>query len=50
MEITQGNSLCNYLYLKQAKLSFLNFFFNKIGEQEARTGPAGGEGIVAGLR
>jgi hypothetical protein len=26
MEISQGNSLCSYLYLKQAKMSFLIFF------------------------
>jgi hypothetical protein len=27
MEISQGNSLCNYLYLKQPKMSFFYFFF-----------------------
>jgi hypothetical protein len=26
MEISQGNSLCNYLYLKQAKISLFPFF------------------------
>jgi hypothetical protein len=40
MEMSQGNSLCNYL--KQTKMSF--FFFYKIGEQEGRTGPAWGVG------
>jgi hypothetical protein len=44
MEISQGNSLCGYLYLKQAKISFFLFFFYK--EQEGRTGgrlvPVGG--------
>jgi hypothetical protein len=45
MEITQGNSLCSYLYLKLAKMpcfSFyvLWFFFYKIKEQEGRTGSA----------
>jgi hypothetical protein len=45
MEISQGNSLCSYLYLKQAKMSFLiffSFFLYKIGEQEEGTGPARG--------
>jgi hypothetical protein len=33
MEISQRNSLCSYLYLKQAKnVMFLSFFFYKIGE------------------
>jgi hypothetical protein len=47
MGISQGNSLCNYLYLKQAKMpcfSFylFSFFFYKIREQqEGRTSPAG---------
>jgi hypothetical protein len=46
MEIPQGNSLCNCLYLKQAKLSFSSFFFYlyKIDEQEGRTGS-----VVRGL-
>jgi hypothetical protein len=38
MEILQGNSLCSYLYLKQAKMScfFLHPIFSptKIGEEE----------------
>jgi hypothetical protein len=34
MEKSQGNSLCSYFYLKQAKLSFFSFFFYKIREQE----------------
>jgi hypothetical protein len=39
MEISQGNSLCNYLYLKQTKMSFFFCLFsfikphNKSGEQ-----------------
>jgi hypothetical protein len=42
MEISQGNSLCSYFYLKQAKLSFFSFFFYKIREQKSETGPAWG--------
>jgi hypothetical protein len=47
METAQGISLCSYLYLKLAKMScfsnyVLCFFFYKIGEQEGRTGSAGG--------
>jgi uncharacterized membrane protein len=44
MEMSQGNSLCSYCYLKQAKISFIlfSFFFYKIGEQEGRTSAAGG--------
>jgi hypothetical protein len=38
MEISQRNSLCGYLYLKQAKMSFFSFFFYKIGELEGGTG------------
>jgi hypothetical protein len=39
MEISQANSLCSCLYLKQAKMScfslyLFSFFFYKIGEQE----------------
>jgi hypothetical protein len=34
MEISQGISLCSYLYLKQAKMSF--FFFYKIAKLENR--------------
>jgi hypothetical protein len=45
MEISQGNSPCNFLYLKQAKMSFFSFFFYKIGVQEGRTGPFQG-GLV----
>jgi hypothetical protein len=45
MEISQGNSLCSHLYLKQAKMScfsfyLFSFFFFKIREQEGRIGPA----------
>jgi hypothetical protein len=39
MEVPQGNLSS---YLKQEKMSF--FFFNKIREQEGRTGPAWGVG------
>jgi hypothetical protein len=43
METTQEISLQNYLYLKLAKMLCFSyylpwFFFNKIGEQEGRTG------------
>jgi hypothetical protein len=42
MEISQGNSLCFYIYPKQAKMSyspiFSFFFFNKIKEQEDAQG------------
>jgi hypothetical protein len=49
MEISQGNSLCSYLSLEQAKTScfafyLLYFFFYKIGEQEFGTSPAQGVG------
>jgi hypothetical protein len=42
---TLGISLYNYLYLKLAKMLFfpyylLCFLFNKIGEQDGRTGSA----------
>jgi hypothetical protein len=51
MEMPQGNSLCSYVYLKQARIScfsfyFLSFFFYKIGQQESRTGPAQGVGLA----
>jgi hypothetical protein len=41
MEISHRNTLCNYLYLKQAKMScftfiFFSFFFYKIREQEGQ--------------
>jgi hypothetical protein len=49
MVISQGNSLCSYLYLKQAKKSFFIFFFYKIGEQESRTGPVGWGGVQMGV-
>jgi hypothetical protein len=49
MEIAQGNSLCSYLYLRQAKMSCVSFYlfsfsFYKIGEQKGRTGPEGDSG------
>jgi hypothetical protein len=41
MEISQGKSL--WSYLKQAKMSFFFLFFiYRFGEQESRTGSAGG--------
>jgi hypothetical protein len=46
MEISQGNSLCCYFYLKQAKMSFFFlFFFYQIREQNGGTGPAQGGGV-----
>jgi hypothetical protein len=42
IEMSQGNSLCSYLYPKQAKYVisfFFSFSFYKIKEQEDRTGP-----------
>jgi hypothetical protein len=42
MEISQGNSLCSYSYLKQAKMSFFSFIFYKIREQEGGVVPVGG--------
>jgi hypothetical protein len=44
IEVSQGNSLCRYLYLKQTKMScfpfnLLSFAFYKVGEQEGGTGP-----------
>jgi hypothetical protein len=46
MEISQGNSLCSYLYLKQAKMCTLfylfSFFFYKTGDEEGGTSPAQG--------
>jgi hypothetical protein len=42
-EISQRNSLCNYLYLKQARMSgFFSFFFVKTRGQEGETGSAEG--------
>jgi hypothetical protein len=45
MEISQGNSLHSYFYLKQDKMSCFSFylfslFFYKIREQKGGTGPA----------
>jgi hypothetical protein len=51
MEISQGNSLCSYLYLKQIKISFFFFlfFFHKV-EQKGRAGPTWqGEGVLLPL-
>jgi hypothetical protein len=50
METTQGISLYTYLYFKVAKTPgfsyyLLCFFFNRIGEQEGRTGSAGARGV-----
>jgi hypothetical protein len=42
MEISQGISLCNYLYFQQTKMScsfyLSSFFFYKIGKWKGRTG------------
>jgi hypothetical protein len=52
MEISQGNSLCSYLYLLQAKMSCFTFYlfsfcFCKTGEQEGGTSLAsGGAGLT----
>jgi hypothetical protein len=46
MEISQGNSLCSYMYLKLKCHVFsfylFSFFSYKSGEQEGRTSPAQG--------
>jgi hypothetical protein len=50
MEMSQGNSLCSYVYLKQAKMSFFSLFSsikleNKRAEQvlpRMRVVPVGG--------
>jgi hypothetical protein len=46
MEISQGNSLHSYFYLKQAKMSLFSFFLYKIGEQNGRTVPALEGGVL----
>jgi hypothetical protein len=51
LKISQGNSLCSYLYFKQAKMScfsfyHFSFFFYKIREQESRASPAQGAGLA----
>jgi hypothetical protein len=51
IEISLGNSLCSYLYLKVAKIPcfpfyLLSFLFCKIREQEGGTGSAQGEGLA----
>jgi hypothetical protein len=35
VEISQGNSLCSYLYHKEAKMSFFPFFFYKMENRKA---------------
>jgi hypothetical protein len=40
MEIPQGNSLCSYLYCKQAKMSYFSFLFSLL--QNQRTGGRNG--------
>jgi hypothetical protein len=57
MEGMLGSSLYSYLYLKLVKMLCLSYYplcflFNKIGEQEVRTGSAGsrGGGEVAQIR
>jgi hypothetical protein len=42
MEISRGNFLCSYLYLKQVKMScfyLFSVFSSKIRKQEGRTSP-----------
>jgi hypothetical protein len=51
VEVSQGNSLCIYHYLKQAKVlcfsfNLLSFFLYRIIEQEGRTIPAQGGGLT----
>jgi hypothetical protein len=56
VEISQGNSLHKYLYLKQAKMScfsfyLFSFFFYKIRKQKGRIGTSGrGEVLEKGGR
>jgi hypothetical protein len=45
VKLSQGNSLCRFHYLKQAKMPpfsvyLLSFFFYNIGEEEGGTVPA----------
>jgi hypothetical protein len=42
MEISQGISLCSYLYLKQAKMSFFSFTKLQNWRIECRRGSAAG--------
>jgi hypothetical protein len=46
IEIPQGNSLWNYLYLRQTKMSFFffSFFFYKIGVGISRSGEVARKG------
>jgi hypothetical protein len=47
MEMSQGNSLCSYFHLKQAKMSaFFFLFFSFTKSEEGRTGSAQGVGLV----
>jgi hypothetical protein len=51
MEMSQGNSLHSYLYLKLAKMSCFSFYlfsflFCNIREQEGGTGSAQGQGLA----
>jgi hypothetical protein len=39
MEVMLGISLYSYLYLKLTKMVCPYYLFNKIGEQECKTGP-----------
>jgi hypothetical protein len=52
MEITQGNSLCSYLYLKQAKMSFFFLFSSTKSENKKvnRSCGAGGRMVPVGGR
>jgi hypothetical protein len=38
MEISQGNSLCSCLYLKQAKMSCFSFYLSPIKSENMRAG------------
>jgi hypothetical protein len=55
MEISQGNSHCSYLYLKQAKISCFSFYLFSFSsyetrEQDGEISPAQGEGGGVGER
>jgi hypothetical protein len=44
MEMSQGNSLCSYLYLKQAKMSF--FFLFTSTKSEKKRAEQVGDGVI----
>jgi hypothetical protein len=41
MEISQGNSLCNYIYLKQTKMSCFSFIFSLFSSEKLENSRAG---------